>query len=117
MKNGVKIGVAGLGKMGERHVRVFDKMPVVELYALCDVNAERAKEMSELYGTKYYTSVEDMIKDPELDAIDIVLPDRLHRDAILLAAKYGKQRLVLPALFLHQGSSVSFLTWRSPGEP
>jgi len=94
MKNGVKIGVAGLGMMGERHVRVYDKMPVVELYALCDANAERAREMSEKYGTKCYTDVEEMLKDPELDAIDIVLPDRLHRDAILLAAKYGKHILV-----------------------
>lgn len=94
MKNGVKVGVAGLGMMGERHVRVFDKMPVVELYALCDANAERAKELSERYGTKCYTNVEEMLKDPELDAIDIVLPDRLHRDAILMAAKYGKHIMV-----------------------
>lgn len=94
MKSGVKVGVAGLGVMGERHVRVYDKMPVVELYALCDANAERAREMSEEYGTKCYTDVEEMLKDPELDAIDIVLPDRLHRDAILLAAKYGKHILV-----------------------
>lgn len=94
MSKAVKIGVAGLGMMGERHVRVYDKMPVVELYALCDANPERAHAMAEKYGTKCYTSVEEMLQDPQLDAVDIVLPDRLHRDAILLAAKYGKHIMV-----------------------
>lgn len=90
----IKVGVVGLGLMGERHVRVYDKMPLVELYALCDMNTERAKYMSSKYHAKCFTDLEDMLRDPELDAIDIVLPDNMHRDATIMAAKYGKHIMV-----------------------
>ncbi len=94
MKTGINVGIAGLGLMGERHVAVYDKMPVVNVYAVCDTQKERAEALAEKYSAKCYTDIEEMIKDPELDAVDIVLPDRLHRDAILLAAKYGKHIMV-----------------------
>ncbi len=93
-KQAIKIGVVGLGLMGERHVRVYDKMPLVQLYALCDMNEGRARELSETYHTRCFSNLEDMLRDPELDAVDIVLPDNMHRDAIILAARYGKHIMV-----------------------
>jgi predicted dehydrogenase len=90
----IKIGVIGLGLMGERHVRGYDKMPLVELYALCDANEEKAKTSSQKYGAKCYMELEAMLSDPEVDAVDICLPDNMHLHAIELAVKYGKHILV-----------------------
>ena len=90
----LKIGIVGLGLMGERHVRVFDKMPLVEIHSLCDTNEARVKAMGAQYGAKTYTDVEEMLKDPELDAVDIVLPDNLHLRAVELAVKYRKHIMV-----------------------
>lgn len=90
----LRIGVVGLGLMGERHVRAFDKIPFVELYALCDVNEQLLSDLAEKYDAKPYTNLEDMLKDPELDAVDIVLPDNMHLNAIELAVKYHKHILV-----------------------
>ncbi len=94
MMKSLKIGVVGLGLMGERHVRVYDKMPLIELYALCDANEARAKEQSERYGTKCFTDLEEMLRDPELDSVDICLPDNLHLRAIELAVLYRKHIMV-----------------------
>lgn len=90
----IKVGVIGLGLMGERHVRGYDKMPLVELYALCDANEDRVKAQSEKYGTKSYTNLEDMLNDMELDAVDICLPDNMHLKAIEMAVKYNKHIMV-----------------------
>jgi predicted dehydrogenase len=90
----LKIGVIGLGLMGERHVRVYDKIPLIELYALCDGMEERAKAQSGKYGAKCFTDMETMLQDPELDAVDICLPDNMHLNAIELAVRYGKHIMV-----------------------
>lgn len=62
--NSLNIGIVGLGLMGERHVRVYDKMPLVNVYAVCDANEARAKAMAERFGAKAYTDLEQMMQDP-----------------------------------------------------
>ena len=92
--NALNIGIVGLGLMGERHVRVYDKMPLVKVYAVCDANEARAREMAERFGAKMYTDLEQMMQDPELTAVDIVLPDNMHRHAVEVAVKYGKHIMI-----------------------
>lgn len=90
----VNIGIVGLGLMGERHVQAFDKMPLINVYAVCDASRERAEVMGEKYHAKCFTDLEEMLKDPELTAVDIVLPDNIHRHAIELAVRYRKHIMV-----------------------
>lgn len=92
--NALNIGIIGLGLMGERHVRVYNKMPLVNVYAVCDANEARAREMADRYGAKAYTDLERMLADPELTAVDIVLPDNMHRHAVELAVQYGKHIMI-----------------------
>ena len=92
--NALNIGIVGLGLMGERHVRVYDKMPLVKVYAVCDANEARAREMAERFGAKMYTDLEQMMQDPELTAVDIDLPDNMHRHAVEVAVKYGKHIMI-----------------------
>lgn len=90
----LKVGVVGLGLMGERHARVFDKMPLVGLYSLCDTNEVLCRDLGNRYGAKCYASLDEMLDDPELDAIDIALPDNMHLKAIELAVKKRKHIFV-----------------------
>ena len=90
----LKMAVIGVGFWGRNHVRVLDELTDVELIAVCDVNRERAKAVSEKYGLKSYEESLEMYRKEDIDAVTIcVWSSRLAEEA-LKALKYGKHVLV-----------------------
>ena len=47
------------------------KEEMFEIYAVCDVEADRRENMRKLYGCKTYERVEDLVEDPLVDVVDI----------------------------------------------
>ena len=88
----VKVGSVGLGRLGYEHAKnLATQVPGCELAAICDVDANRVKEVAaELGVPNTYTDFEEMCKNPELDAIVIVSPSFLHCQQIEIAMNYGK---------------------------
>ena len=58
---GIKIAVIGVGGWGKNHVRVLHNMGVLE--AVCDLSADRAKEIAKKYDTKFYSSIKDLFSN------------------------------------------------------
>jgi predicted dehydrogenase len=84
-----------VGNWGELHARVYASTPGARLAAICDLNAERAREVSERLGSvPVYTDYREMLADPNVQAVSIVLPDMLHREAAIAAAQAGKHLLL-----------------------
>ena len=83
----VKVGSVGLGRLGYEHAKnLATQVPGCELAAICDVDANRVKEVAaELGVPNTYTDFEEMCKNPELDAIVIVSPSFLHCQQIEIA--------------------------------
>jgi UDP-N-acetylglucosamine 3-dehydrogenase len=82
---GIKIAVIGVGGWGKNHVRVLHNMGVLE--AVCDLSADRAKEIAKKYDTKFYSSIKDLFSNErELNACLVCTPTKSHlsvvRDAI-----------------------------------
>ena len=90
MNHLVKVGVIGLGQMGQIHARIYQKMSNVELVAICEYNDERRAKAQEDFRCKAYKDYKEMLADPEIDAVSIVLPDNLHREAVEIAVKNKK---------------------------
>lgn len=88
----VKVGSVGLGRLGYEHAKnLATQVPGCELAAICDVDANRVKEVAaELGVPNTYTDFEEMCKNPELDAIVIVSPSFLHCQQIEIAMNHGK---------------------------
>ena len=88
----VKVGSVGLGRLGYEHAKnLVTQVPGCELAAICDVDANRVKEVAaELGVPNTYTDFEEMCKNPELDAIVIVSPSFLHCQQIEIAMNHGK---------------------------
>lgn len=87
--------VVGVGTWGQMHAKVYASTPCARLAAICDANETRAREIAEPLGVhKIYTDYNQLFADPEIDAVSIVLPDFMHRDAVIAAAKAGKHVLV-----------------------
>lgn len=100
-----KIGIIGLGFMGGMHFSNYVKMPGVEVVAICDIvketleggflNAGGNIGGLDLGGVdidklKKYRNGMSLIKDPELDIVDICLPTYLHAKYTIAALKAGK---------------------------
>jgi UDP-N-acetylglucosamine 3-dehydrogenase len=75
-------------------VRVYKELASTELVAICDVNAERAKDIASQFGAKAYTSSTRMLKNKEIEAVSICTwSTKLAKEA-LKALKAGKHILV-----------------------
>ncbi len=63
--------------------------------AACDVNEANANRRAQEVGSdpRVYTDWSQMLAEDVVDAVDVALPHRLHRDAIVQAAEAGKHVL------------------------
>lgn len=96
----VKIGVIGVGAMGQLFSRIFNQMETVELVALADVDKSRIEDLATELGVTYYLDYRDLLGHPSIDAVAICLPDQLHTDAALAAARARKHLFIEKPLAL-----------------
>lgn len=92
--NRVKVGVIGYGQMGELHARIYKKMPQVELAAICEYNDERRAQAKADLGCRVCKNYKELLEDPQIEAVSIVLPDDMHREAVEMAAANQKHILL-----------------------
>ena len=91
----VKWGVLGYARIARLHTIPAIKMaPNSEFYAIASRDEEKLKECKEEFGvTKTYTSYDELLDDPEVDAVYIPLPNSLHKKWTIKAANKGKHVL------------------------
>ncbi len=92
----LRVGVVGVGMMGQHHVRVYSELAKegkVELVGIADANFERAKELAKKYGTIPYADYRDLAKENH-DAVDIAVPTSLYREVALEFINQGTSVLV-----------------------
>ncbi len=95
----VGIGLVGLGWMGRvhsvSHRRVRDHYPdcrgVARLVVAADESEERARRAVDQLGFEESSADwHDVIEHPEVEAVSITVPNRLHREVALAAVRAGK---------------------------
>ncbi|MEH7275061.1 Gfo/Idh/MocA family protein [Neobacillus vireti] len=90
----LKVGVVGAGSLSEAHLEAYKNNPDVELAAICDLVEERAAEKAKKYSiSDVYTDYQEMLKDPELDAISVVTWNNTHKEISIAALDAGKHVL------------------------
>ncbi len=89
-------GVIGAGGIADR--RTIPGMMLAEnaeLVAVMDISRELTEKIREKYHAKRaYTNEEDLLRDPEVDAVYIATPIVVHAKQAKLAADYGKHILI-----------------------
>lgn len=85
----IKVGVLGCGKIAERHLLAYKKMPTVEVIT-SDIEFKRAKEMGSKLDVPVAEHPEALLISENVQAIDVCIPTHYHKDAILKALKNGK---------------------------
>lgn len=88
----VRLGVAGVGVMGELHCRLASQMRDFELVGVYDPDAERAGRIAELHETRRCASFDDLVA--RVDAVIIAAPSSAHASLALAALAAGVHVLV-----------------------
>lgn len=86
--NAIKVGVIGVGHLGQHHVKHFAKLPNAQLMGVFDSNPQRKSEIANLYNTNSYNSINEILGD--CDALSIVTPTPEHAKVAELCINNGK---------------------------
>jgi predicted dehydrogenase len=100
----IKVGLIGLGGMGNKHLGCHGESDVAEVVAVADVRPERLRpgQSSQQINIgagggridpekqRLYTSAEELIADDDVELVDICLPTFLHARYCIKALKAGK---------------------------
>lgn len=78
MSKKLKVGVVGVGYLGQIHARIYAEMPEVELVAVSDTNQENAEKVASQYNCQAFTDFRKMVG--MVDAVNIVVPTSVHFD-------------------------------------
>jgi predicted dehydrogenase len=91
----VRIGVVGLGYWGPNLARNFDALPGCELVWVCDGSFERLNAFSGRFPhVRATTELDELLTDPELDAVAIATPVPTHARLACRALEAGKHVFV-----------------------
>jgi inositol 2-dehydrogenase len=103
----IRLGVAGLGRMGAIHAEnVTAHVGGVELAGVVDTVEPVAREVGERLSVPWSTDLADLLADPEIDAIVVAGPTATHAAMVEKAAAAGKHVLCEKPLSLDHGQSV-----------
>ncbi len=88
----INVGIIGLGTVAQlMHLpllsSLYDKYRIA---AVCDVSPSLTDYIAGLYSAKAYASPEELVKDPDVDAVFVLSPDQYHADYGIMAMNAGK---------------------------
>ena len=86
----VKLGIVGLGYIGQVHLGHSLQLPNAEVLAVADVTTKALNKAKRLGVKKTFSNYEDLLNEPEIDAVVIALPTHLHLKCAVQAAEAGK---------------------------
>ena len=91
MSKKLRTGIIGMGYIGESHIEAVRRIGLCELAAVADTNFELAKRKADMYGIeKCYTTVDELLNDPNIDAVHNCTPNFLHLEINKKIIKSGK---------------------------
>ena len=89
------LGIIGLGGIAFAHeAGYFEMGEVCRIVAMCDIREEEAVSRAAMYDAKAYTRYQDLLADPAVDVVDIIVPHEFHYEIAKAALEKGKHVLV-----------------------
>jgi predicted dehydrogenase len=94
MTNKVRVGVIGLGIMGEQYVRIYQAHPHAEVTAICTRRRERLDAIGDKYHIRErYTDFTQMLAAAPIDAVCVATPDFAHDEPVKAALEANRHVL------------------------
>jgi len=119
----VRIGIVGRGFIGNMHLSAYAGIRGAKVVAICDKRRAMLKRDVAVAGNielgggkidfgrmKWYTSLDKMLADPNVEVVDITLPTYLHADAALKSFAAGKHVICEKPLALNSKDAARMVT-------
>ncbi len=91
MSRRVRVGLAGLGRMGGLHAtNLAGRAPSLELMRVVDAVEEVARATGEQLEAEWSTDYDDLLSDADIETVVLATPTPLHAEMIERAAGAGK---------------------------
>ncbi|WP_100612335.1 Gfo/Idh/MocA family protein [Confluentibacter lentus] len=90
MSKKINVAIVGLG-FGAEFIPIYQKHPNAVMYAICQRNEDKLKEIGDEFGIDVrYTDYDELLKDPNIHAVHINTPIPNHGEQSIKALKAGK---------------------------
>lgn len=74
----LRVGVVGVGHLGQHHARILASLPDVELVAVADSRPQQAQTIADRFGTRAVSDYHQLVD--RVDAVSVAVPTFLHRE-------------------------------------
>lgn len=88
----IRIGVIGVGRMGQRHCRIYANLRRAHLAGVYDANVAFGQQIAQQYDVPSFAELDDLLD--EVDAVSIAAPTPLHFDLAMRCIARGKHVLI-----------------------
>ncbi len=88
----IRVGVIGVGNMGQHHARVLSLLKDVELVGVSDVNVDRGLDTASKHRVRFFEDYRELLS--QVDALCIAVPTRLHYEVGINCLRAGKHVLI-----------------------
>jgi virulence factor len=88
----VRIGVVGVGRMGQRHCRIYSNLRRVQWVGICDANPEIGAQIAQHYDVDFYAHIDELLE--QVDAISLAVPTPLHFELAMRCLARGVHVLI-----------------------
>ena len=90
----IKFGLLGCGAAGQLHAMAISQCPETELVMVADIDERAARIISEKYCIPYVSLAEELLNNPDIEAVSIALPHYLHYEYGIKVAEAGKHVII-----------------------
>ena len=91
----LRVGILGAGLIAPNHAAGFQEVPsLAQVVAVCDTNQENAENLATLFDARLYDNYRELVADPDIDLVDVLLPHHLHYPVALEIIAAGKDMLL-----------------------
>lgn len=94
MNKKLNMAIAGVGRIGMTHINTMKHAENVNLLAVVEPNEELGRKVAEQFGCDYYKSIKELAGRPDIEAVNICVPEEYHLSATIEAAEAGKHIMI-----------------------
>jgi len=105
----IKIGIIGIGGMGQAHINSIASLENCCVSAVCDIDAEKVEKFRVKNEAQAFIDSDKFFKEADIEAVIIATPHYFHNTLAEKAFEYGKHVLTEKPIAVHKADAESMI--------
>ena len=107
MTEKLRVAILGAGLIAPNHAAGFQEIPdLAQVVTVCDTNRENAENLAIMFDAQVTSDYREVLADPVVDLVDVLLPHHLHYEVAMQAIKAKKHLLLEKPVAVTYGQSL-----------